>query len=54
VFDHGFTTAEAGTGFGLAIVDRIVQAHGWSIHARESADGGARFEVVGMDTRGAD
>jgi signal transduction histidine kinase len=54
VFDHGFTTAEAGTGFGLAIVDRIVEAHGWSIHARESADGGARFEVVGMDTRGAD
>jgi signal transduction histidine kinase len=24
VFDHGYTTSDQGTGFGLAIVDRIV------------------------------
>ena len=27
VFDHGFSTAETGTGFGLQIVKRIVDAH---------------------------
>jgi signal transduction histidine kinase len=44
VFDHGFTTAEDGTGFGLAIVERIAQAHGWSVSVTEGRDGGARFE----------
>jgi signal transduction histidine kinase len=24
VFDHGYTTSDQGTGFGLAVVDRIV------------------------------
>ena len=45
VFDRGFTTSEDGTGFGLAIVSEIVDAHGWSIDVEESATGGARFEV---------
>jgi PAS domain-containing protein len=49
VFEHGYTTAQRGTGFGLTIVDDIVSAHGWSIAVTESADGGARFEV---DTAG--
>jgi PAS domain S-box-containing protein len=44
VFDHGFTTAEDGTGFGLAIVERIAHAHGWSVSVTEGRDGGARFE----------
>jgi len=44
VFEHGFTTAEDGTGFGLAIVERIADAHGWSVSVAESRDGGARFE----------
>ncbi|AXG06320.1 PAS domain S-box protein [Haloplanus rubicundus] len=44
VFDHGFTTAADGTGFGLAIVERIAHAHGWSVSVAESRDGGARFE----------
>ncbi|GAB3679498.1 ATP-binding protein [Salinarchaeum chitinilyticum] len=46
VFETGFTTDEEGTGFGLAIVQRIAAAHGWSVTAAESADGGARFEFV--------
>jgi signal transduction histidine kinase len=45
VFDAGFTTAADGTGFGLAIVSEIVEAHDWSIEATEGTDGGARFEI---------
>ncbi|WP_424009366.1 PAS domain-containing sensor histidine kinase [Haloferax denitrificans] len=46
VFDHGYTTTARGTGFGLAIVDDIADAHGWSVSLAESAEGGARFEFV--------
>ena len=45
VFERGFTTDADGTGFGLAIVQRIVEAHGWDVRATESTTGGARFEV---------
>jgi len=45
VFEHGHTTAQHGTGFGLTIVDEIASAHGWSIDVTESEDGGARFEI---------
>jgi len=45
VFDAGHTTSESGTGFGLAIVQRIADGHGWSVDLEESAAGGARFEV---------
>ena len=44
VFDHGYTTSEDGTGFGLSIVDRIAEAHGWTTTVCESEAGGARFE----------
>ena len=44
VFQTGFTTDEEGTGFGLAIVQRIADAHGWAVTVGESASGGARFE----------
>ena len=46
VFDAGVTTTSDGTGFGLSIVESIIQAHGWAIEAGESADGGARFDVL--------
>ncbi|WP_136687207.1 histidine kinase N-terminal 7TM domain-containing protein [Halorhabdus amylolytica] len=45
VFQSGYTTSDDGTGFGLAIVQNIVDAHGWSIRATESGSGGARFEI---------
>jgi len=55
VFDSGYTTATDGTGFGLAIVDRIATAHGWSVTVGESAAGGARFEfTVDADGVGSD
>jgi signal transduction histidine kinase len=44
VFEHGYTTAEDGTGFGLSIVDEIASAHGWDVAVTESECGGARFE----------
>jgi signal transduction histidine kinase len=46
VFEAGHTTAEDGTGFGLAIVKEIVDAHGWEIRVAD-ADG-ARFEITGV------
>jgi len=44
IFEPGFTTSEEGSGFGLAIVRRIVEAHGWSVAVTEGQRGGARFE----------
>ena len=46
VFEKGHTTREDGSGFGLAIVERIVDAHGWDVRAADGEAGGARFEVV--------
>jgi signal transduction histidine kinase len=45
VFEHGYTTNTDGTGFGLSIVEEIVEAHGWAISIDESDAGGARFDV---------
>ena len=45
IFEQGYSTDGDGTGFGLAIVRGIAEAHGWTVTATESADGGARFEV---------
>ncbi|WP_313693050.1 GAF domain-containing protein [Halorarum halobium] len=44
VFEPGVTTSQDGTGFGLAIVRRVAEAHGWSVELTESSSGGARFE----------
>ncbi len=52
VFDSGYTTDETGTGFGLAIVSEIVDAHDWEIDVGTSATGGARFEITGLDVVG--
>ena len=49
VFESGYSTTEDGTGFGLAIVERIVDAHGWDIEITDSASGGARFEITGIE-----
>jgi signal transduction histidine kinase len=49
VFEHGHTTDEDGTGFGLSIVAQFVGAHDWEIVVTDSEDGGARFEIVDVD-----
>jgi signal transduction histidine kinase len=44
LFEAGVTTAEDGTGFGLAIVRTVAEAHGWVVTATTAEGGGARFE----------
>jgi signal transduction histidine kinase len=38
-----------GTGFGLAIVKEIADAHGWAITVTKGEEGGARFEITGVE-----
>lgn len=45
IFDPYFTTKSDGTGLGLAIVKKIVLQHGGDIELKESAGGGATFEI---------
>ena len=45
VFDHGYSTDEEGTGFGLSIASQIADGHGWTISVTEGSEGGARFEI---------
>jgi len=49
VFDPGYSSANDGTGFGLAIVQRLAEAHEWDITLTESEAGGVRFEFSGID-----
>ena len=48
-FDTGYTLGSDGTGFGLAIVKRIAEAHGWRVAIVDGTDGGARFEFTDVD-----
>ena len=43
VFEYGYSTAPEGTGYGLTIVRRIADVHGWDVTVGEGAAGGARF-----------
>ena len=44
IFEYGVSSSAERTGFGLAIVRRVAESHGWSVAVCESAAGGARFE----------
>lgn len=48
VFEAGYSTNPEGTGFGLRIVKQVAEAHGWEVGVTDGADGGARFEVTGV------
>jgi PAS domain S-box-containing protein len=48
-FEFGYSTAEEGTGFGLAIVRQIAEAHGWTVNVGVGVSGGARFEIRGVE-----
>ena len=50
VFESAYSTVEDNTGFGLAIVEEIVDAHGWEVSVGEASSGGARFEITGVET----
>ena len=49
VFEYGYTTVSDGTGFGLNIVAAATEAHGWEVTVGDDDEGGARFEITGMD-----
>jgi PAS domain S-box-containing protein len=50
VFEAGHSTVEDGTGFGLNIVQEIAEADGWEVSVTDSKNGGARFEITGVET----
>ncbi|MEZ3170117.1 PAS domain S-box protein [Halorubrum sp. RMP-47] len=54
VLKSGYSTTEEGTGFGLNIVQRIVESHGWEMRIAESSTGGARFEIIDVESPPAD
>lgn len=49
IFEPGYSTGNEGTGFGLAIVAEIVDAHGWTVRVADGGTGGARFEFTDID-----
>jgi PAS domain S-box-containing protein len=49
VFESGYSSADGGTGLGLSIVDRIAEAHGWTVTVTDGNDGGTRFELTGVE-----
>ncbi|NHN48329.1 GAF domain-containing protein [Halostella sp. JP-L12] len=62
VYEWGYSSTSDGTGFGLAIVREIAEAHGWSVRIADAdggdepsaggdgrdLSGGARFEITGV------
>jgi PAS domain S-box-containing protein len=49
LFEPGYSEEPDGTGFGLNIVERIVEAHGWDITTTASVEGGAQFNIRGVE-----
>jgi len=49
VFDAGCSTAEAGTGFGLRVVERVADANGWNVRVTDGTTSGARVDVSGVE-----
>jgi PAS domain S-box-containing protein len=49
VLEAGYSRSAEGTGFGLAIVNRIADAHNWTLSITDSTEGGARFEFTNVD-----
>jgi len=50
VFEMGYSTSDHGTGFGLSIVKQVADTHGWDVCVTEGSDGGARFEITGIES----
>ncbi|ESP87896.1 putative signal-transducing histidine kinase / response regulator [Candidatus Halobonum tyrrellensis G22] len=49
VFEPGYSTGEDGSGFGLWIVSRVADDHGWEVEVTASEEGGTRHDITGVD-----
>jgi PAS domain S-box-containing protein len=49
VFESGFSTDDESPGYGLSIVNGIIEIHDWDIDIVEGTDGGARFEITSIE-----
>ena len=49
VFETRYTAGDDGTGFGLAIVQEVADAHGWTVALTDGEHGGARYEITGVE-----
>lgn len=49
VFEPGHSSADDGSGLGLTIIQRIADAHDWTVSVTDSPEGGARFEFSGVE-----
>ncbi|GAA0528597.1 hypothetical protein GCM10008992_31520 [Halorubrum aquaticum] len=45
----GYSTNSDGTGFGLRNIKQIAETHDWTIDLTEGTEGGARFEITGVE-----
>lgn len=49
VFEEGYSNSGSGSGLGLAVVHAVADSHGWDISTIEGTEGGARFELTGVN-----
>lgn len=49
IFEWGHSGGGEHKGIGLSIAKQIADVHGWSIDVTDGRDGGARFEITGVD-----
>ena len=48
-FEDDYSTSQHGTGYGLTIIQRIIDSHNWEISVSDGSDDGARFEITGVE-----
>ncbi len=54
VFESGFSTDDESPGYGLSIVNGIVDIHDWEIDVVEGTEGGARFRITSIELNSSD
>jgi PAS domain S-box-containing protein len=54
LLEYGVSTAASGNGLGLSIVHEVVENHGWDLTVTDGDEGGARFEIRGVEGASGD